>query len=281
MKNISSLLLSAVLAFCLAATNTVTIIPGESFVVETKAYTVYEYYPKCSSSYTSLVDGLKSIGVDSSYTNRKTIATKNGISNYSGTASQNTTLLNKLKAGNLIKSTKEKEMIIIEEKRKVDFHSTQLYINKKEDVDALNEDFESLGLTNKSDYLRGLIMLGLETKKNQERKVSIKEKESLIKLDELSNKINEVKELLNDVGFDDSVYELLEELKKSFDETFMTVIGTVNKVNKKVDFVIKHYDKVLGSIYKLLYSMCLKERVSKKDLESGLLDELPVRFKSN
>ena len=56
-------------------------------------------------------------------------------------------------------------MIIIEKKRKVDFHSTQLYINKKEDGDALNEDFESLGLTNKSDYLRGLIMVGLETKK--------------------------------------------------------------------------------------------------------------------
>ena len=78
-----------------------------------------------------------------------------------------------------------KGVIIIEEKRRVDFHSTQLYINKKEDVDALNEDFESLGLTNKSDYLRGLIMLGLETKKNQERNVSIKEKESLVKLDEL------------------------------------------------------------------------------------------------
>ena len=72
-----------------------------------------------------------------------------------------------------IKSTM-KGVIIIEEKRKVDFHSTQLYINKKEDVDALNEDFESLGLINKSDYLRRLIMLGLETKKNQERNVSIK-----------------------------------------------------------------------------------------------------------
>ena len=72
-----------------------------------------------------------------------------------------------------IKSTM-KGVIIIEGKRKVDFHSTQLYINKKEDVDALNEDFESLGLTNKSDYLRRLIMLGLETKKNQERNVSIK-----------------------------------------------------------------------------------------------------------
>ena len=172
-------------------------------------------------------------------------------------------------------------MIIIEEKRKVDFHSTQLYINKKEDVDALNEDFESLGLTDKSDYLRGLIMLGLETKKNQERNVSIKEKESLVKLDELSNKINEVKELLSNVDFDNSVYELFEELKKSFDETIMTVIGTVNKVNKKIDIVTEHYDKILGSIYKLLYSMCLKERISKKDLESGLLDELPVRFKSN
>ena len=179
-----------------------------------------------------------------------------------------------------IKST-IKGVIIIEEKRKVDFHSTQLYINKKEDVDALNEDFESLGLTNKSDYLRGLIMLGLETKKNQERNVSIKEKESLVKLDELSNKINEVKELLSNVDFDNSVYELFEELKKSFDETFLTVIGTENKVNKKIDLATEHYDKVLGSIYKLLYSMCLKERVSKKDLESGLLDELPVRFKSN
>ena len=112
-----------------------------------------------------------------------------------------------------IKSTM-KGVIIIEERRKVDFHSTQLYINKKEDVDALNEDFESLGLTNKSDYLRGLIMLGLETKKNQERNVSIKEKESLVKLDELSNKINEVKELLSNVDFDNSVYELFEELKK-------------------------------------------------------------------
>ena len=138
-----------------------------------------------------------------------------------------------------------KGVIIIEEKRKVDFHSTQLYINKKEDVDALNEDFESLGLTNKSDYLRGLIMLGLETKKNQERNVSIKEKESLVKLDELSNKINEVKELLSNVDFDNSVYELFEELKKSFDETFMTVIGTVNKVNKKINknFIFRSFTR--------------------------------------
>ena len=172
-----------------------------------------------------------------------------------------------------------KGVIIIEEKRKVDFHSTQLYINKKEDVDALNEDFESLGLTNKSDYLRNLIMLGLETKKNQERNVSIKEKESLVKLDELSNKINEVKELLSNIDLNAPDYELFEELKKSFDECFVTLIGTVNGLNKKIDSLTEHYDKVLGSIYKLIYSMCLKERISKKDLDNGLFDELPDRLK--
>ena len=63
-----------------------------------------EYYPACSSSYLSLVEALKSIGVDSSYNNRKSIATLNGISNYSGTADQNTQLLNLLKKGRLIKS---------------------------------------------------------------------------------------------------------------------------------------------------------------------------------
>ena len=77
----------------------------------------------------------------------------------------------------------------------------------------------------------------------------------------------------------DFLIALFEELKKSFDETFMMIIGTVNKVNKKVDLVTEHYDKVLGSIYKLLYSMCLKERISKKELDNGLFDELPDRLK--
>ena len=52
----------------------------------------------------SLVDGLKSVGVNSSYDNRKKIAQANGIKNYTGTASQNTALLNKLKKGTLKKA---------------------------------------------------------------------------------------------------------------------------------------------------------------------------------
>lgn len=49
---------------------------------------------------TSLVDYLKSIGVDSSFANRQKLATTNGIKNYKGTVSQNMALLNKLRNGN-------------------------------------------------------------------------------------------------------------------------------------------------------------------------------------
>ena len=52
----------------------------------------------------SIVDGLKTVGVNSSYDNRKKIAEANGIKNYTGTAKQNTELLNKLKKGTLKKA---------------------------------------------------------------------------------------------------------------------------------------------------------------------------------
>ena len=52
----------------------------------------------------SIVDGLKSAGVNSSFDNRKKIAQANGIKNYTGTAKQNTELLNKLKKGTLKKA---------------------------------------------------------------------------------------------------------------------------------------------------------------------------------
>lgn len=60
------------------------------------------YYKKFSS--TSIVDGLKSIGVDSSFANRKKIAKANGISNYEGTASQNNKLCSLAKQGKLRKA---------------------------------------------------------------------------------------------------------------------------------------------------------------------------------
>lgn len=61
------------------------------------------YYQKYTGSSVSIVDALKAIGVDSSLSNRKKIAKANGISNYTGTASQNTKLLNLLKQEKLKK----------------------------------------------------------------------------------------------------------------------------------------------------------------------------------
>ncbi len=60
-----------------------------------------EYYPRASYKGFSLVDGLKSIGVDSSFNNRTKIANKNDITKYTGSIFQNTKLLNLLKEGKL------------------------------------------------------------------------------------------------------------------------------------------------------------------------------------
>lgn len=61
------------------------------------------YYKKYVGKSNSLVDALILLKIDSSFSNRKKIAKKNGISLYIGSASQNIKLLNLLKQGKLIK----------------------------------------------------------------------------------------------------------------------------------------------------------------------------------
>ncbi len=56
-----------------------------------------ETKPKGDQKTNSIVDYLKSIKVDSSFANRKKLAAKHGIKNYSGTAKQNEQLLKKMR----------------------------------------------------------------------------------------------------------------------------------------------------------------------------------------
>lgn len=70
----------------------------------TSAGTKTSHYEKCAASLIGLVFALSSIGVDSSYEHRAKIAKANGITNYKGTAEQNTKLLNLLKQGKLIRA---------------------------------------------------------------------------------------------------------------------------------------------------------------------------------
>ena len=69
-----------------------------------KPATTYVYYPKYTGKSTSIVTALNSLGIVSAMANRKKIAAANGITNYTGTAAQNTQLLSLLKAGRLIKA---------------------------------------------------------------------------------------------------------------------------------------------------------------------------------
>lgn len=59
-----------------------------------------EYY---STPEFTLIDALNKINVDSSYKNRKSIAVKNGLIDYSGKKEENLELLEKLQAGKLVK----------------------------------------------------------------------------------------------------------------------------------------------------------------------------------
>ena len=81
--------------------------PASKKVEETKktpTKTKTVYYPKYRGKSSSIVDALKSLGINSGKNNRKRIAVLNGIKNYSGSAMQNTRLLNLLKKGKLVKS---------------------------------------------------------------------------------------------------------------------------------------------------------------------------------
>lgn len=61
------------------------------------------YFPVFNSSSCSIVDCLKSIGADYSFSYRKRIATKNGVANYRGSEPQNDKLVSLGKKGKLIK----------------------------------------------------------------------------------------------------------------------------------------------------------------------------------
>lgn len=68
-----------------------------------------KYYAKCNSSYTTFYAAMDSIGVSCDWELHCKIAQANGIKNFTGTAAQNTKLLQLLKTGKLIKPDVKKE----------------------------------------------------------------------------------------------------------------------------------------------------------------------------
>ena len=76
------------------------ILKGKKSTQSTPKYT---YLSNPNYKGDSIVDALNQIGVDSSFANRKKLAAKNNIKDYTGRASENKRMLDRLKAGKLIK----------------------------------------------------------------------------------------------------------------------------------------------------------------------------------
>ena len=81
-------------------TNKNLIYVGQKLIIKNSSINFFKQY--IGNSF-SIVDALKSIGENSSFTNRGKIANANGITNYMGTSTQNNSLLTLLKEGKLIK----------------------------------------------------------------------------------------------------------------------------------------------------------------------------------
>ena len=87
----------------------------------------------------SVVDYLKSIGEDSSYGARSVLASSIGISNYIGSASQNTQMLNSLKSGsNTNPSETEKKADNVNKLKGVDDSITEKMLSEHSQIDLLN-----------------------------------------------------------------------------------------------------------------------------------------------
>lgn len=84
-------------------TATNKVIQNSAKPVVTKPSSKVSYFRKTSIKNGSIVDTLKKIGANSSYSYRAKIAKANGITGYRGTASQNIKMLNLLKSGKLKK----------------------------------------------------------------------------------------------------------------------------------------------------------------------------------
>ena len=76
---------------------------GDKVTVSKNETVTTVYFKKYTGDTTSIVVALNSIGATSDYAYRSKVAKANGITDYSGTATQNTKLLNLLKQGKLVK----------------------------------------------------------------------------------------------------------------------------------------------------------------------------------
>lgn len=122
------------------------------------------------------------------------------------------------------------------------FNYNTIYINEKEIADTLLLDFNNSKMTNKSEYLKSLILLGLELKGNQANT----SKENIIlnclenKLDKLQNII--IKEQAENVIYKKLLCNIYYIVETMFDDSLTNSDNYLPaRLLKELDEVMKSY----------------------------------------
>ena len=166
--------------------------------------------------------------------------------------------------------------------KKVNFHSTQLYINQRELVEKLDEYYEELGCTNKSDFLRDLVEIGLEASIGKSiSNAKTKDIELLQKkIDEYQLSLKENTDLIKD-----NVSVLIKMVKQNDDH----LDNQLGPITKNINAILIRLDKqeefnktvlvALANLYAMEYSKRFRYRLKESEIRNGEHDDFPNFFK--
>lgn len=162
--------------------------------------------------------------------------------------------------------------------KKVNFNSTQLYIKERELVEKLDEYYEQLGCTNKSDFLRDLVEIGLEASIGKSiSNAKTKDIELLKeKIDEYQLSLKENTDLIKD-----NVSILIKTIKQNDDH----IDNQLGPITKNINLILTRLDKqeefnktvlvALANIYAMEYSKRFRYRLKEKEIRNGEHDDFP------
>lgn len=143
----------------------------------------------------------------------------------------------------------------------------QVYFQKKDEIDALKEDYQESGGNNKSAYFHDLIMLGLKTK-NENIGQSSDEVELLHCVSKIERCLDDMQGKISDTDDIASVKRTLSQISASL----CRVENRLKGIEKKQMV----HEKALANIYRFTMP---KLFYGSKALENGEYDELPERLK--
>ncbi len=160
----------------------------------------------------------------------------------------------------------------VKQNKEVDFGFVQIYFRDKEVIDNLNKDFKDKGLTNKSDYIRDLVEIGLEATMNKSI-TSIRKKD----IDDLSNTITNGLASLDAISL--HIYDMEDNVSKNKEDlnNILSVLKKNNeelkKENKELLDMLKQLTRAMANVYNYVDADVHRQKLDKKLYDQGYYDK--------